>query len=40
MNEVRPMHRNDQGVLYHDGPVRPVQDHDPRDTVAECPACR
>ena len=36
---VRPMHRNDEGVHYVDCPIRPLDGHDPRDTVAQCPTC-
>jgi hypothetical protein len=37
--DARPLHVNDQGALYHDGPIRPLDGHDPRVTVGECPAC-
>lgn len=37
---TRPLHVNDQGAGYHDGPIRPMDGHDPRVTVAACPACR
>ena len=34
-----PWHRNDQGAMYFDGPIRPLDGHDPRDTVGQCPTC-